>query len=171
MMADKDIKVIRIKKEDLPPINSKTQSYNFRYRIVSEDKNRTSHWSSQIELDPNYTYVPGNKSISAVGDVATATWEPVRITKVVGSTTYEIGTESEYDIWVKWDKDDSGDWQYKQRITGNSVSLIKPTTYFINNVNQNQLPNRVTVEVFLKGTPITRQYSYLKGYVIGPHTV
>lgn len=170
-MADKDIKVVRIKKEDLPAINRYTQGYNLRYRIVSEDKNRTSHWSSQIEVVPDYIYVSGNKSISVVGNVASVTWEPVKITKVVDSVTYNIGLEYDYDIWVRWDKGDSGDWVYKQRINGTSTSLIKPTTYFINGIDQVQVPNSVTVEIFLKGTPVERDTNYLKSYTLGPQAI
>ena len=170
-MADKDIKVIRIKKEDLPAINPTTEGYNFRYRIISEDKNRTSHWSSQISLSTDYTYVAGNKSISILSGVASVTWEPVKINKVVNGITYSLGTESEYDIWVKWDRGDSGDWAYKQRIQGTSISLIKPSTYFINNVETTLPPTFVTVEVFLKGLKIDRSISYLKAYTLGPQAV
>ena len=170
-MADKDIKVIRIKKEDLPAINPTTEGYNFRYRIISEDKNRTSHWSSQISLSTDYTYVAGNKSISILSGVASVTWEPVKINKVVNGITYSLGTESEYDIWVKWDRGDSGDWAYKQRIQGTSISLIKPSTYFINNEETTLPPTFVTVEVFLKGLKIDRSISYLKAYTLRPQAV
>ncbi len=170
-MSDKDIKIIRIKKNELPPINPKTEGYNLRYRIVSEDKNRTSHWSSQISISPDYTYVLGNKSISAAGGVATVTWETVKITKIVDSITYDIGNESEYDIWVRWDNNDSGDWLYKQRVQGTSISLIKPSTYFINDVDQLTAPTTVTVEVFLKGIPVDRSVNYLKAYTLGPQAV
>lgn len=44
-MAIENIKQIRIPKSSLPPINGTTLTYDFRYRIITEDKNRTSHWS------------------------------------------------------------------------------------------------------------------------------
>lgn len=170
-MADQNIKIVRIKKEDLPAINRNVQGYNLRYRIISEDKNRTSHWSSQIPLVTNYVYVTGNKNIAIVGQVANITWEPVKITKVVDLVTYNIGTESDYDVWVRWDKGDSGDWTYKQRVSGTSISLLKPSTYFINNVNQATPPTFVTVEIFLKGNPVSRSTSYLKAYTLGPQAI
>lgn len=50
-MADANIKRIIIPTSDLPPLSSDTSSYNVRYRIVSDDKNRTSHWSQIYVID------------------------------------------------------------------------------------------------------------------------
>jgi len=50
-MADANIKKIVIPSSDLPPLSSDTSSYNIRYRIVSDDKNRTSHWSQIYVID------------------------------------------------------------------------------------------------------------------------
>jgi hypothetical protein len=47
-MADANIKKVTIKKSSLPPIDHDSQKYNIRYRIVSEDKNRNSHWQIPI---------------------------------------------------------------------------------------------------------------------------
>ena len=44
------IKKIRVEQDSLPTINSTTEKYDIRYRIVSEDKNRTSHWSPIVTL-------------------------------------------------------------------------------------------------------------------------
>lgn len=48
-VPDKNIKQIKILKKDLPgptgPNSSGAFSYDIRYRIVSDDKNRVSHWS------------------------------------------------------------------------------------------------------------------------------
>ncbi len=44
-MADAGIKKVIIKKASLPPLDHDKVGYVFRYRIVSEDKNRTSQWS------------------------------------------------------------------------------------------------------------------------------
>jgi hypothetical protein len=50
-MVDAGIKKTRIKREDLPLINTDTEGYILRYRILSEDKNRTSHWSPFYNTD------------------------------------------------------------------------------------------------------------------------
>jgi hypothetical protein len=44
-MADSNIKKLRIAKSLIPPIDHDTSKYNVRYRVISEDKNRVSHWS------------------------------------------------------------------------------------------------------------------------------
>jgi len=50
-MADANIKKIIIPKVDLPAVFSNNFSYNIRFRVVSEDKNRISHWSSIYNID------------------------------------------------------------------------------------------------------------------------
>jgi hypothetical protein len=49
-MADAGIKKVIISKKNLPSIFGTDQKYVVRYRIVSEDRNRTSHWSAQYKL-------------------------------------------------------------------------------------------------------------------------
>ena len=50
-MADANIKKVIVPKVDLPAIFSNNFSYNVRFRVVSEDKNRVSHWSSIYSID------------------------------------------------------------------------------------------------------------------------
>ena len=52
------VKKAIVLKEELPPVNSDTVAYVVRYRIISEDKNRTSQWSP--------TFVTNTVPISAV---------------------------------------------------------------------------------------------------------
>ena len=49
-MADKNIKKSIIKNKDLPPFSGKTGKIRLRYRIISEDRNRSSHWSKIHEI-------------------------------------------------------------------------------------------------------------------------
>lgn len=49
-MADKNIKKSIIKKKDLPPFSGETGKIRLRYRIISEDRNRASHWSKIHEI-------------------------------------------------------------------------------------------------------------------------
>ena len=162
------IKKARVAKELLPAINSITGKYSIRYRIVSEDKNRTSAWSSVYSVDPNYTYVPGKINISSSSGVVNVAWD---------SVTIKIGTNvirqaKDYDIFVKWSKSDGiGDWNYLERISTNSTILVVPDTFFINGVDQSFTPNRVTVEVYLIGEPVTRDYTALRVYNPAMHTV
>ena len=166
-MADQNIKKFIIKQDDLPTIDSLTQKFNVRYRIISEDKNRLSHWSPIISIDPQYTYVPGNITIVSSG-ITTVAWDTVTIK--IGATT--IRQAKDYDVWVKWSKAAGlGDWNYVQRISGNSINLVHPTTFYINGIDQAQTPNRVTVEIYLKGEPITRDSANLLVYDPAMHTI
>ena len=90
-MARGQEKVI-VTKEDLPPVSrlsDDSYGYIVRYRIVSEDQNRFSHWSPIREIPlPEVTPVDGSLSVS--GDIASLTWGD------------DEGRPS-YDVFVKFD--------------------------------------------------------------------
>jgi hypothetical protein len=166
-MANDIIKKIKIEQDNLPTISSLTEKYDVRYRIISEDKNRTSHWSPIVAIDPEYTYESGNISIVSSG-ITTVAWDSVTVK--IGAQT--IRQAKDYDVWVKWSKAaGNGDWNYVQRISGNSINLVHPTTFYINGVDQASAPNRITVEVYLKGEPITRSSVNLLVYNPAMHTI
>jgi hypothetical protein len=72
-MADAGIKKVIIKKASLPALDHDKVGYVFRYRIVSEDKNRTSQWSPiNLVLDNSITSVSGAVQVSA--SVISAAW-------------------------------------------------------------------------------------------------
>ena len=162
------IKKAKMLKETLPPVSSITGEYSVRYRIISEDKNRVSSWSSVYSVDPNYTYVPGKINIASSSGVVNVTWDAVTIK--IGTNV--IRQAKDYDIFVKWGKSDGlGDWNYVERIATNSTSFVVPDTFFIDGVDQSFTPNRVTVEVYLVGEPVTREYTALRVYNPAMHTV
>lgn len=49
-MADSGIQKVRILQQDIPTVDYTTPIY-IRYRIVSEDQNRRSHWSPVTFVD------------------------------------------------------------------------------------------------------------------------
>jgi hypothetical protein len=51
---------------------------------------------------------------------------------------------------------ESGDWLYKERIQTTSLSLPIPSTWTIDGVIQGTAPNRLSIEIYLKGYPIER---------------
>lgn len=156
-MADSGIKKTRILQSTLPAIDSTAEGFVLRYRIVSQDKNRLSHWSQIQVVKPEYTFEVGDIHTSKSGNVATIVWDAVKINKVVDvDTTNFIKVETDYDVWIRWDKQDSGDWIYKQRISGTSVSFPIPATYYKNGVDQLSAPNRLSIEIYAKGSPIVR---------------
>jgi hypothetical protein len=91
-MADANIKKVTIKRSSLPPIDHDSQRYNIRYRIISEDKNRSSHWSSIYNSD-------GVNVIGTSGAVSITSTNPKIITAVWGDENFH----PEYDVFVKFD--------------------------------------------------------------------
>jgi hypothetical protein len=92
-MDNGKVKKVTILKKDLPPVNSDNQ-YAIRYRIVSDDKNRVSHWSPVYLLDatePATTSANITKTTSYNGtDVTiTVTW-----TDISGAKSYDVFTRS-----------------------------------------------------------------------------
>lgn len=166
-MSDLGIKKIQIGQNILPSINSEIEGYFIRYRIVSDDKNRTSQWSPIFEINPGYTYDLGEIVFSKNGSIAQQAWDSVTILK----NENVIRKADEYDIWIKWDRNDGGDWIYKERIKGTNISFPIPSTYKINGIVQGSLPNKLSTEIYLKGNPISRSSSFLLVYEDGPHTV
>ena len=72
-MADAGIKKVIIKKAFLPALDHDRVGYVFRYRIVSEDKNRTSQWSPiNIVIDESISSVDGAIQVSA--SIISAVW-------------------------------------------------------------------------------------------------
>lgn len=166
-MADAGIKKAVIQNESLPLINTTLEGYLLRYRVVSEDKNRSSHWSEQVLVKPEFTISAGSINHTKSGSVSVIAWDAVSILK--GTTL--IRKAHEYDIWLRWDRNDNGDWIYAERIDGTSISILTPTTYKINGVTQAQIPNRLSTEIFLKGTPISRNATFIRAYQGGSWTV
>lgn len=166
-MTNEVVKKIRILQKDLPSINTNIEGYSLRYRVLSDDRNRSSHWSPIITLSAGYTYASGSISFNKNGSIAQQAWDSVTIYK----NDNVVRQAHEYDIWVKWDRSDGGDWIYKQRIDGTNISFPIPSTYTIAGVVQGSAPNRLTTEVYLKGDPISRTSSFLLVYTDGPHTI
>lgn len=151
-MADIGIKKVIILNEDLPIINSDVGGYGVRYRIVSEDRNRVSHWSPVYVLDAQYSYISGQLKSSKTSEVVTITWDKVEIKR--GS--FSLGKIRDYEIWLRWGSGGVGDWTYDGKSQVNATNLIIPETYFVNGVEQQQRPTELSIEIFLESTPVSR---------------
>jgi hypothetical protein len=151
--------------ESLPPIkviDSSRIGYYTRYRIVSEDRNKTSHWSPVYLLTVPYKFRrPGNSPLeldnflvekvsSGIVDIA---WEPVE----VWNGNNFIRKAISYDIWLRWSKNGSnGDWLYQERASNTSLVVLVPETYSIGGVVENDVPNQLEVEIYLRSQDILR---------------
>jgi hypothetical protein len=88
-MADPNIKKITVKRSSLPPIDHDSQKYNIRYRVISEDKNRISHWSSIYNSDSG-NVIGTSGALSITPQIITAVWGDENL-------------HPAYDVFVKFD--------------------------------------------------------------------
>jgi hypothetical protein len=85
------IKKAKIFKEFLPPVDSESFGYVVRYRIISEDKNRTSHWSPTFVTNA-VTVESVEGAVSTTASIITVVWGD------------ELDMPS-YDVFVKFNTD------------------------------------------------------------------
>ena len=105
------IKKAIILKSSLPAVNSDTSGYAVRYRIISEDKNRTSHWSP-IFVTSAIPIQSVNGALSITETIITAVWGD------------ELNRPS-YDVFVKFD---SGNFSYHGTSAVHSYSFLNTGT-------------------------------------------
>ncbi len=107
-MANSSIKKVIIKKEDLPAFNGLTQAYTVRYRVVSEDKNRTSHWSPYYSVAKEAPEQVAC-SVQVVDNSVTMVWkQPTSVIR-------------QYDIYFKLN---NGSWEYIASSTSTQFSTL-----------------------------------------------
>jgi hypothetical protein len=151
-------KRVVIKKENLPNINVLTKKYNIRYRIITNDRNRTSYWSPIYSVDPENIYVPsGEILIEKHTGYSTLVWNPVVIKKNVDGDPIDFrdgdSELKEYDIWIRWGTSATdGEWKYKERISSSSLNVLKPT--------EPAGINHISVEIYRPGQPTLRKATY-----------
>ena len=105
------VKKAIIPKNELPPVDSETSAYVVRYRIISEDKNRTSQWSP--------TFVTNAVPVESVSGALSIT-ETI-ITAVWGD---ELNRPA-YDVFVKFD---SGSFAYHGTTATHSYPFLNTGT-------------------------------------------
>lgn len=111
-MADILRKIV-VPNELLPPVGTGNKHF-FRYRIVSEDGNRTSHWSPiQSTSGITYTTTSASGAVSQMGNIIMTTWQ--------------IGSDiPSFDIFVKFNTDD---YFYSGTTNVRNYSLVKSFPY------------------------------------------
>jgi hypothetical protein len=124
-MSDPIVKKVIIKKQDLPAFSGILQNYLVRYRIVSEDRNRTSHWSPRYKVDVE----------PEIDRELLPTPEPWILHSVVASANKQIinlvwappaNLKSDFDLYAKWG---TGDFQYVGSIQTSSYTILVPSGY------------------------------------------
>jgi hypothetical protein len=114
-MATEKIKRVIVPKSKLPAYSGDTESYIVRYRIVSEDRNRTSHWSPQYKL-PVLPYIDND---TPPANFAIGLDETKKIISIAWTPTADINNE--FDVYLKWG---TADWVYEKRVLTPSYTLL-----------------------------------------------
>lgn len=111
-MADFGIKNVVVKNSEFPPRSSRNNLI-VRYRIVSEDKNRTSSWSPQYDLT-----APPAATVEGAIDVTS------KVINIVWTDSPTMGDKEAYDVFLKVDNEA---WRYAGTSYIHGFSLLKPT--------------------------------------------
>lgn len=139
-MADSGIKKVTIFRSDLPPVDSQTLSYNLRYRVVTENRNRVSAWSNVVSV--------AAPAISTINYTVSAN-NPGRLVSIVWDAPASLGLTS-FDLFARWvgnhDETDY-DWAYVTRVTGNSYSLVFPLQVYDKTLETFEDPKKLRVQL------------------------
>jgi len=116
-MADVVKKVVV---ENVPKIYG--SGYTIRYRVVSEDRNRTSHWS------PMHTFqkdIPTEEPLSVDGEIVFVS------NRQVSATWEEINSNLVYEIFINWNDEVDEElnlvWTYMRTVSSPTYTTLAPT--------------------------------------------
>jgi hypothetical protein len=160
----------------LPPLTliGEKLGYYTRYRIVSDNRNKTSHWSPVYAVTNNFDFrrptdpatgleISQTLPQPAVTNVSgkrfvTLAWDPVSAYINNNFITRALG----YDVWLKWySNTNDGDWFYEERIAQTSLTVLMPTSFNLTNPSTGAVTvytgtNRLQVEIYARQTTPTR---------------
>lgn len=112
-MADETIKKVVIARNSFPALPEGGE-YIVRYRIISEDRNRTSHWSPQFFVEPDPIVVVDDEGITVTqtGTFLTVVWD---------DTDYN----GLYDVFIAWGSSAGsvGDTEFFTSVSGRFVTI------------------------------------------------
>lgn len=132
-----------------------------RFRLVSEDRNRTSAWTPIFSVDPEFIFVRGLGNIQGKIDirknvgVVSVSWDSIGVYKYFDSTSTYIGISPVYDIWIKWagaGGSNPTDWIYQERLVSTSTNIVIPQDY----TTPPSSPKYLYIEVYRQGRTLSR---------------
>ena len=134
------VKKVVIGRDELPAVDLDTRSYNVRYRLISEDRNRISHWSKIYNLvSPIITPITEYALvITNSHDLVTVTWNADQAPE----TAY-------FDVWVRWvgnHAESNYPWQYLATTIDNQYAMVFPTS-IPDPTGGTELPKKIRVAV------------------------
>jgi hypothetical protein len=97
-IPDAGIKNATVLKADLPSFSSNALGHFVRYRIISKDKNRSSHWSPYyLLLKEKIQEVPCSVTVTGTPKAVNLVWQHPK----VSLDSNEISIFKEYDIYIR----------------------------------------------------------------------
>lgn len=138
-----------------------------RFRLISENRNSISAWSSIFSINPKFIYVKsksgslGKIHLQKSGDVVNISWDSVSVNKYIDDILIYLQELSQYDIWIKWAGTggaDPSDWIYKERISSTSLNINIPSSY-VDSTGVTRLGNTIKymyIEIYRIGRPVSR---------------
>lgn len=158
---------------ELPPFkvfSDGSFGYLTRYRIISEDGSRFSHWSPIFKVLPDYVFerpfgkLESDLIIIAQGIFVNVIWDPVSIFDRISNNF--IKKTQKYDVFIKWDRGEvNGAYVLADRAEGPAQGLIVPEEYsLLDGTVVQQRPNRISAEVYLRADPASRNNTKLLVY-------
>lgn len=152
-MTDNTIKKVRLSSRSLPPVTFSTVYnpikqreeiddlfYLIRYRIVSNDRNRRSHWSpvSRVavpDIPSGLPYTAADRvSIQKNGSHIDVIWSFPQSSELIPEDEARLKLNTVFDVWVRWNTnnttnlEDSGwsEWEFETTVSGNTWSISPP---------------------------------------------
>jgi len=165
-----------VNENTLPPLTvfkDGTFGYRLRYRIVSADSNRFSHYSPIYTVRPSYRFErPFGRAIDDFvtirqGPYVNIIWNAVSV--IEKATKHLIKSESRYDLWLWWSKGESNAvYIPADRVDGVLFGVAIPNFYQTSNLGTistiNEEPTRLSVEIYIRSTRQSRSNTPLLVY-------
>lgn len=143
-MVDSGIKKVVVKNKELPLVSFDDTDlfYDLRYRIISEDKNRTSHWSPVRRIvvppttDAGLPYTTDSRiHIYTVGSnptIINCSWSYKALADNPSDLEKVFSDVSIFDVWIRYNPNLNNDatweeWQYVTMVSSTFFSTIKRT--------------------------------------------
>lgn len=126
------IKKVRVSRDNLPPINADEGTYIVRYRIISNDRNRISHWSPQFAVSPTPIDFEAaedkNIAIEVAGPTLVIKWNVSAKAQEEFNKNPNLELTS-YDVYLAWGTSPTGTdpLGYYATLSGNYITIPIPT--------------------------------------------
>jgi hypothetical protein len=159
-------KKVIISKDNFVETSLYNSDQQVRFRLVSEDKNRFSAWSTIFSVNQNITFVAGTTSIPGLlkldkgNSYVTAVWDHVSLYKNVNGQQVIVSTLPHYDVWTQLlgaGGANPSSWTYEGRLASSSLNINYPTTYPY--TGGTDTTKQMKVEIYRPGRPVVQNSS------------